>query len=95
MVQASSGFGFSEFDVSVDHHADEIFERNIRLPPERRFCFCRGSSEYVDLRRPEQLLVYDDIVVPIQVHVIEGAPHGYLGREQELFNTMLAWLNAL
>ena len=31
----------------------------------------------------------------VQLRVIEGAAHGYAAREQELFNTMLAWLSKL
>lgn len=31
----------------------------------------------------------------VQVSVIEGANHGYMGREQQIFDTMYAWLSSL
>ena len=31
----------------------------------------------------------------VQVNEIDGANHGYAGRERELFETMLAWLNGI
>ena len=61
-----------QFDVRIDHDADEFLKSNLGFPIQNFLRLGRIADQQVDLGRPEETLVDGDVVLPVQTGVTEG-----------------------
>src|ERR687893_3087684 len=57
--------------VRVDHQVHKALEAGPRLPAEHVAGLGRVADEQVDLGGPEELLVDDDVLLPVEAHALE------------------------
>src|SRR5688572_13070338 len=58
--------------VGIHHHPDQLGERHLRLPTEFLLCLGGITDEHVHLGRAKELLILNDVLLPIETHVSEG-----------------------
>src|SRR5919106_1658996 len=58
-------------EVGVDHQVDQASERGLRLPAQLAARLGGVAHQQVDLRRPEELLVHDHVLLPVEPHAVE------------------------
>ena len=57
--------------VRIDHHLDELLERDLRLPAELPAGLGRIAHEVIYLRRADELLVDVDVLLGVEADVRE------------------------
>src|SRR6516164_7639462 len=64
-----------EIDVVPDHHFDQLWEGNPRVPAENATSLCRIAAQRIDLCRPEISAIYFDMALPLESGRFEGKFH--------------------
>src|SRR5579859_714952 len=62
-----------QLQVGIDHLLDQLFEGGAWLPTQGATSFGRIADQQINLGRPEEPLILDDVLVPVQVNMPEGS----------------------